>query len=810
MNKTGEGMAKRKKIEAAKVVESGKERNNIHIVAFWGMAILLLATPFSRGLFFPAEQYKALIFMTIVFLLTWFLEYRNGNRQFFRNPLDYIVLALPLVYLIAAFNAVNKGPAVDEVAKNTLYFMAFWSVSRIVTSKEWALKIINVIYLAAVGLSLAGLLTATGLIHITDGFLIGRFYSAFQYPNALASYLNAAFIMGLYLWHRNDDYSIAPLLGLNAKNFRSPAWHFNFAPWAYTVFSYLICTVLVGTKSNGGLLVLLAVLALYFIFIKGSDRLRVFTHLVSIAAPAAATQWLFIKFALNNQAARAWLVVLAGLFLVLLLQYLISLVTRKGLGDSLWSRKLILVSCTAVVILAGGMFAYKYLSTHQELVTKAMAEFRLRNASERFYFYSDALKMVEERPITGWGGGGWQGAYRMYQGYLYNSNQVHSYYLQVLVETGIAGLAVVLGLWFMVLRLAHKLYRNILREYQEKLLACTVLVSALAIGMHAAIDFDLSLSALTLALFSLIGIMAGLYSAPGQALEGQQKGTHKYNNDNDKERIKNIVTSSAIAITSLIVIVLCGSFATAEGNIKEAASALKKGDVRSVEALLVSASKDNPFKPEYAAQLASFYAQRGNLDSAHNYAEKAVSLNKLHPTGYLLLSSVYASMNRPEDAVASAEKAVQLAPFDITNYNMLSQAYFLTGYKMLSGSNRQEAGTYLSKAVAVNDMIGKQLEKLGPEEKRLWNVAPMLAPSDYTNFYSGASYCLLGDYQKAEQLLKSVSGDKRLQAESLMWQSLAARRQGNLAGSGELIAQAKTLVPDAEKQFQYVFDLIEK
>jgi len=78
---------------------------------------------------------------------------------------------------------------------------------------------------------------------------------------------------------------------------------------------------------------------------------------------------------------------------------------------------------------------------------KALAEeIRLRNATERLYFYQDAIKMFKERPILGWGGGGWEEAYRAYQSYLYYSNQVHSHYFQIMVEAGLVGLMAILYL----------------------------------------------------------------------------------------------------------------------------------------------------------------------------------------------------------------------------------------------------------------------------------------------------------------------------------------------------------------------------
>lgn len=785
-------MAKRKRTESIKPPELTKETSYIHIVAFWGIAIVLFMSPFFRGLFFPAEQYKALLFMALVFWLICLWRYKERHLSFFGVPLDYLVLALPLVYLVSCFNAVNTGTAVNEVLKNILYFMVFWSVSRVVGGREDAVRILTVVYMAALGVSLAGLMTATGVIYIDAGFLNGRIYSFLQYPNALASYLAAALFMGLYLWQSDGK-----------------AYFRNYnvlRPYIYTFCTYIICTVLVGTRSNGGLLVFVLMLAVYFLFIKGSDKLRVLSHLLSAFVPGAIAAILFLKSALNNAPGKAWLFILAGAALAVALQYIIDRLTMAGMWDKLWRRKTILVCCGAVLIIILGLVAYQYVATHTETVTKVLADMRLRNATERTYFYSDALKMVKERPVIGWGGGGWQEAYRYYQGYLYSSTQVHSYYLQVLVETGAVGLAVVLGIWGMFLFLAHRLYHKTFTAYPERLLIATIAVSALTIGGHAVIDFDLSLSALAMVLFALFGVTVGLYRGAVESRGGKESDKK----NKDKYRVKGYISVAAVSLSCLAVILIAGSFSSAEGDVKDAGAALNKGDVKTATAFLETATKNNPFSVDNNMRLADLYARQGMLNQSVDQVETALRKSKYNPSIDAFLSSLYLNTNKPDEAVSMAEKALTLAPYQISWYDNLSRTYFFAGYSLMEKGNKTEADQMLAKATRVDERINSQAGKVGPVEKELWNVAPMLAPSDVTRLYAGSSYCLLGEYQKADPLLKAVSGDNVKKAESLLWQGYIAKGQGNTASLNEFIAQAKKLAPDAEKQFAYVFNLINK
>lgn len=113
-----------------------------------------------------------------------------------------------MIYVLAAFNAANYGLAVDEVVKNVLYFLVYWAVVQLVREDAGISRLLHVVYIAAVGAALAGLATATGIIRIKDGFLDGRIYSSFQYPNALASYLAAAGFLGLFFWQKNGFLSL--------------------------------------------------------------------------------------------------------------------------------------------------------------------------------------------------------------------------------------------------------------------------------------------------------------------------------------------------------------------------------------------------------------------------------------------------------------------------------------------------------------------------------------------------------------------------------------------------------------------------
>ncbi|MEW6426332.1 MAG: collagen-like protein, partial [Bacillota bacterium] len=506
--------------QTAAAAERAAQRPWADRAAFWGVALLLFFPPFFRGLFFATEQSRALILAAALFWLAWWGKHSRRDYAFLSHPLDYFILALPLVYLAAAAGAVNYGLAVDEIVKNVLYFLVYWLVVQLVREEADLSRFLHVIYLAAVGVALAGLATATGVVNIKDGFLNGRIYSSFQYPNALASYLALAAFLGLYFRQKNGRLPLAAAITDRALQKVLPDRLLNLRPFGYLYIlaNFLLLAVLFGTKSRGGLLITGAVFALYLIGLPWQKRLPVMAHALLAGGLGYVFIHLFINSAVSKQTGIAWLWIGTGLAAATLAQAAYNFFSSRRppawLNDRAKAARVLagLLGCLAA---AGGAFA----ALRPELLQKIISFSYLRNAFERTYFIKDALAMLKTRPLLGWGGGGWEEAYRAFQGYLYNSNEVHSYYFQVAVETGVLGLLVVLGLWAAFFWAAHRAYRAAAAGVERKTLVWTLFAAALAVGGHAVIDFDLSLSALTIALWTVFAGVRVLGGLPGETVE---------------------------------------------------------------------------------------------------------------------------------------------------------------------------------------------------------------------------------------------------------------------------------------------------
>ncbi len=137
----------------------------------------------------------------------------------------------------------------------------------------------------------------------------------------------------------------------------------------------------------------------------------------------------------------------------------------------------------------------------------------------RSYINRDGLKMFLKRPILGWGLGTFPVVYPEFRTFYTNFfvNEAHNDYLQLLVETGIAGFAI--AAWFLVLvfrRASGKLQNW--TENATGALTVAALLGCVGILVHSFLDFNLQIPA-NAALFYVLCAIA----ASGPLQESQRR-----------------------------------------------------------------------------------------------------------------------------------------------------------------------------------------------------------------------------------------------------------------------------------------------
>jgi O-antigen ligase len=181
------------------------------------------------------------------------------------------------------------------------------------------------------------------------------------------------------------------------------------------------------------------------------------------------------------------------------------LLVRKREGS--WKQPLMLgVFLTVVIVflvwIGGNELTQRLMSIHSEAREEINGGFRL--AIDR-----DCLRMLMKRPFLGWGLGAFPIVYPGFRSFYTNFfvNQAHNDYLQLLVESGLAGFSI--AIWFLVLvfrRAAGKLKNW--TETASGALTVAALLGCVGILVHSFLDFNLQIPANAALFYVLCAIAA--------------------------------------------------------------------------------------------------------------------------------------------------------------------------------------------------------------------------------------------------------------------------------------------------------------
>ncbi len=172
-----------------------------------------------------------------------------------------------------------------------------------------------------------------------------------------------------------------------------------------------------------------------------------------------------------------------------------------------WKQPLLLGAFLAVVILflvwiGGNEVTQRLMSIHSEAREEISGGVRLT-------IDRDGLRMFLKRPFLGWGLGTFPIVYPGFRSFYTNFfvNQAHNDYLQLLVETGVAGFGI--AVWFLVLvfRNAASKLKN-WTETASGALTAAALLGCVGILVHSFLDFNLQIPANAALFYVLCAIAA--------------------------------------------------------------------------------------------------------------------------------------------------------------------------------------------------------------------------------------------------------------------------------------------------------------
>ncbi len=307
-----------------------KKLSGVDSFIFAALCILIFYPPFFRGLFFQKEL---LITHILSFSLGAIWLYTKRNVKEFKlitSITDLCALAVVFMYFISTFYGVNTRLAIAEFLKYANYFLIYLMIKNYSSQYKGTKKnIVNVLLLSGVVVAIIGVGSAIGTFSYNGAFVGNRINSTFQYPNTLASYLIALFILALGLLQTSENkkeiYGYAALLNL---------FMFTFIP----------------TMSRGMWLIAPIILFIYFILIPVQKKLDMFIYSIIIIVPAVGFSALFIQ-RLGSSSASLWGILSASIATTVVL----TVFKTKVLKKTTISYKAVISTITILIVLLGAM-----------------------------------------------------------------------------------------------------------------------------------------------------------------------------------------------------------------------------------------------------------------------------------------------------------------------------------------------------------------------------------------------------------------------------------------------------------------------
>ncbi|WP_041313284.1 O-antigen ligase family protein [Heliomicrobium modesticaldum] len=808
---------------------------------YFAISVILLIglAPFFRGLFFEREMNfhlygaSALALCAIVVLSLFRTSLPDASKKMvnriWRSPYFIALTLLMLWYGISFFSAINPRLALYTWLRQIDYFMvfifAFVATVFMYGEKKragsnyllWILLALTAIGTVVAVIAIAA---AQGFVAINGALVSGRLSSTLQYPNTLAAYLTVPFLTGIHLAALSRNrYGAA----LSAS------------------MSFLILLTVLGTQSRGAWMMIPLFIFLYWLGQKDKKRNLVLLSLLFAVAIAVSSMTVGPEVQLGHPNGRALLITLASALSLggtwfVLLPFLRKWEEPAKVGKDgaernehrRWASIGTIVS-GAVVLAILFIGAYVIFSGSDNPVLQRIMSISTgdNNFRERLVFYSDAFRMGLERPLLGWGGGGWKAGYRAYQSFLYNTTEVHNHFLQVWVETGIIGFVSFISLFLMMSFGLYSLWRNSRRCDNEWYVSSvwTIGISALALAMHSAMDFNLSLSAVALLLWALIGVYAACEQITGTGLSALlAKEAARSASLTDRWRNHRSesfgLLSSALLLMMLPMTIFPFLFRDAESEALAYASALDQKDVQGALHHLQQAMASDPWKADYPSAMAQLLVtnhERASdekmkvrmLEESERYARKAVETDAFNAGAHMLLAQVLIARGNYEEALTEAEIGKACSPWLVTAYldvakvnsdvALRQRIALARGQAQPSWKSQSERA--LNRVIEIATEASGKKETLPPALRSLWRHQPDLTLTPELALMAGKAAVLLGDADRAESLLASATAqrDDVTKALAELWRGAALKKRGDHRGDEMMEAARSTSLTAASE-----------
>jgi hypothetical protein len=426
-----------------------------------GAAFALSWSAYRSGMFFDNDFYR-LESILFISLWLWFAVKLLRERRLDLPLWTLLPLGMALLYsahLLAGPLSV-KG-SVDSALRWTAYAcwsVLCWALWRNKDSRMWgwaAIQAPGLLLLAGGWAGWFGWISFPDIVLTFDDAELSatgaRLAGFMQYPNAYGAVLAAFLLVHLQAWAQ----------GKGPHRFLA----------AFAIVPYGGALLL--TESRGAITALLLGTAFSYLLLDryARPRLLVSAGITSVLSAVMAHQaWGFLQGD-NHRDGAMWVSAACAMTGAVLLILLHRYWTHEWLRGKPRLLRIVPWLVAGMGALAAGRLVFGMAGERVAANYGTIAS--------RWLFYSDAWEMFKDSPWFGWGGETWRMLFGLYQRQPYVGNEVHSGYFEILLDTGVAGLALLLG---MLVVFIVKMWR-----YDR-----TAIAPAAILLVHAAVDFDWS------------------------------------------------------------------------------------------------------------------------------------------------------------------------------------------------------------------------------------------------------------------------------------------------------------------------------
>ncbi|MDD3269873.1 MAG: O-antigen ligase family protein [Syntrophomonadaceae bacterium] len=747
---------------------------------------VVFISPYFRGLYFEQELLPIIMVVALSFACCVGELLFKRDERFFNHPLDWAILALMVSYLLSIINAVHIHQALQALLTMALFFMVYFMAGRMIRNESDYNRLILIAYMMGIGLAIAGMGAAAGIINIPGAYADGHIRSTLQYHNTLAIYLTGLSLVG---W------------GLTLRSER------RISRLIYTGGNFLMVIVIIGAISRGTwILYPLGFMLFIFVINKQSRGYALFNWAIFFLF-GVVSGFGFLNSINMGQKISALGFVLAGLMMTIFMQWLVESGKRKANRPD-GKENFFIIGAPQLLgiwlVLMLGLF-YMLLSNSGGItqivprqISAKVEKTSLQDYSvnDRLTFYQDAIKIARDYPLLGTGGGGWEALYHSYAERLYWSREVHSYYLQTLVEVGSLGLMALLAIVVLFL----KLLINFKQQLGDGNLSHYALwggaIAVIMIGMHSAIDFDFSLPSTGILFYALIG------GIKGRIVNETRTNIKLINKKNRTEinKFTGVIPAVLGILIALIILVEAGAIYRASQLKEIGAQALEENKLEKASNFYQKAARLDPWQAVYQVNLAQIQALKADNDQnsqahqeAKDYAARAAELEPYNSKVRNALINIYAMLREGDLRIAESEALVRANPLLEQSYEILAGNNMDAAWYFLQVGRKEQAEQYFIRVINIRQKLPAGAGQSGIG----------------LNLLTGQAAVCQGNIKLGEELLSQVVNmNNEKAATARIWLAVASTLKGDNAAATSYLKQLSTQDKADIAKYQAIMQLL--